>query len=340
MQVEQSQVEDHSKPHWSIYLPKEGLQGENIPSHILWENIQVDHIQISFSLPLKLENVFNAKSFESQNDSVIIKKMELDGYVGLSFKSVKMHEIEIRVSVEYLIYLSDNVVLKETKEITLFRPQLMVNVPTNEISIDPVTDFVKGRAQIKNVGRGTLIMNFSTTKDSQVKLETPREYREFETKFSSDLYEELSNLGREFPSFRSYLDEMRSWDEKDPMMISMDERNQYMEFANRLAGTLASDRKLLQNFVDAYVKAFTKNSKFIEIIRRIIKVYESLVSRDILLTNPFDEVVLTEKKGEIALKILQTDRVFDDYKDFILPKIVLTSSEKVRFPIYKLFEWG
>ena len=337
---EKFQVEDHFKPSCFIYLPNEGLQGENIPSHILWDNMKVESIQVSFRSPLKLKDVFNAECWECHDNNLVVKKVELEGYIGLSFESFKVPDIEVLVPVEFIIRLSDSNVIKRMKEIKLFRPQLKMKIPTKEINIDPKTGFVKGRIGIKNVGRGILIMYISTTEDSSTKLETPQKYKEFAERFLLDLHEELSALGKEFPQFEGLLDEMISWETKDFMKLSPEERDKYIGFVNKLADLLASDKNLLIGFAEAYAKALTRNTELIEAIRKVIKLYESLVSKDILLINPFEEAILTGKKEEIMLKILQTDKVFDTYEDITLPEIELKSSEEIRVPIYRLFEWG
>jgi hypothetical protein len=337
---EKLQTKKLYEPRSLIYLPKEGLQGEDIPSHILWENVKVESVQISFRSPLRFKEIFNAESWETHDNEIIVKKVELDGYVGLSFESSKVSDLEVVVPVNYLINLSDGNMIKETKEIKLFRPQLRLEVQTKAITITPKTGFVKDRIKIKNIGRGTLIMYIFTEEDSPTKLETPLEHREFAEKFLSDLLEELSNLAKKFPQFQSILDDVPKWETKNLLELSDEERDKFAEYINRMANVLASDRDLLQGFVNAYGKALAKNSELIEAVRRVVKLYESLVSKDLLLINPFDEIAVTGKKAEITLKISRTDKVFDLYEDIILPKIELTSSEEVRVPIYKLFEWG
>jgi len=333
------QVEVFSKPRSFIYLPKEGLQGEDIPSHILWEDLKVESIQIYFHTPLKLKDIFNAESWETNDNSIIIKKIEVDGYVGLSFESSKVPDLEVVVPVTYLINLSDGNIIKETRKIKLFRPQLKLQVQTTNVVVNPETGFIKGRIKIKNIGRGTLIIRVSNADNSPTKVETPPEHREFADKFISDLFEELTDLAESFPQFRSILEEMTEWETKDFMTLSEEEREKFAEYVSRMANVLASDKDLLQGFVNAYAKALAKNSELIEAIKRFIKLYESLVSKDLLLTNPFDEITFT-KKAEIILKISQTDKVLDLYDDIILPKITLTSSGEVRVPLYRLFEWG
>ncbi|TET20159.1 hypothetical protein E3J74_04030 [Candidatus Bathyarchaeota archaeon] len=322
-------------------MPIEGLQGEDIPSHILWENVKVDAIQVSFDSPLKLKDVFNAKTWEVKDNNLAIKKIELGGYVGLSFETSKVSAIEVVVPVKYRLFLSNGDVIKETKEIKLFRPELEVKVSERKITIDPETLFVKGRMGVKNIGRGTLIMRISAAESGM--LETPPEHREFAEKFVSDLFEEMSELTEEFPEFQPIYEEMIEWENRDLnlMELTEDERNSVVEYTNKLVKVLGSNKALLQGFAEAYAKAFARNTELIDAVQKFIRVYESLVSKDILLINPFDEILLGEKKEEITLKISQTDKVYDTYDDIALPKIEFTSRGKpVKVPVYRLFDWG
>jgi hypothetical protein len=188
-----------------------------------------------------------------------------------------------------------------------------------------------------------LIMKFSAIEDSTIQLETPPEYREFAERFMSDLSEEMSELAEEFPQFKTVvdeMDEMPEWSETDIIEWSDEEKEEFVEYTKKLATVLASEKDLMQGFIEAYAKALAKNTELIESVRRFIKVWESMVSKDVLLVNPFEEVVLTEEKGNLTLKISQTDKVFDKYDDLTLPKIKLVSSKPVRLPVYRLFDWG
>ena len=339
--INQLQPKYFLKPRVFTYLPEEGLQGEDIPSHMLWDNMKVKSIQISFRPPLKLKNVFNAEAWEVHDTTVTISKPEVEGYIGLAFESSKVSDIEIIVPIEYLITLPNGDTIEEIKAIKLFRPQLKLEVPPKaDMSIDANTYFIKGRIKAKNVGRGALIMRISAAEGSSVKLETPPEHREFAERFNSDLQIEMSKLAEEFPVFKSYWEEELVWDKKEFMELTAEERSKFMEYLNNLARLLASDKKLLQGFIEAYAKALAKNTELIEIVKKVISVYESLVSKDILLLNPLDEAILLDKEGELILEISLTDRVFDDYDNVKLPTIKLTSSQGIRIPLHRLFEWG
>jgi len=324
-----------------IYLPNWGLQGEDIPSHLLWMNAKADRAKISFSAPLKCKQVFNVERFVINDNEVIIEKLELEGYIGLTFETSKIDELQIVVPIEYSVYMSNGDVIKEIKEIKLFKPQLEIEVAKNrEIKIDPKTKFIKGRIKIKNVGRGTSIIRINSTEGSTLEIVTPPEQREYAEKFNTDLFQELDELTHEFPKFKPILKEMIEWNEKDYTEIFSKLGNEFLDYINRLANTLANDKELLEGFVESYLKAATKNSEYIESIRRLVKIFESMVSQDIVLTNPLDELVFHGKNEQIILEIFQTDKVFGEYDEIVLPPISVFCSESISIPIYRLFDWG
>jgi hypothetical protein len=209
-----------------------------------------------------------------------------------------------------------------------------------EINIDPKTGFVKGKIEVKNIGRGLLFIHVTATEDSPVKVETPREYREFAERFEADLLDEFSKLINDFPQYGSLLNEMYEWDRKTSLELTDEEKDKFKEFATRLANTLAKDRAFLDRFLGAYAKALAKNTELIEAVRKVITLYESIVSKDIIVANPLDEVILKGGKGKIVLKISQSDSVLNKYEDIILPEIELRSPHETKFPVYKLFKWG
>ena len=338
MQKQEVQKEDSGPVKVLAYLPREGLQGEDIPSHVLWENAKVKSIKVSFCPPLKFKEVFNAELWKAQDNVITVDKVEVDGYVGLSFGSSKVSELEVVAPVEYLIELADGRIIKEVKEIKLFRPQLDLKVQKKTITIIPKTRYIKDRIKIKNIGRGTLMIYVSTGKDSPSQLEISRANRDFAEKFLSDLLEELSKVAKDFPQFAPFLNDMTKWKTENALDISDEERARITEYSNRMTKLLANDRELLEGFMSAYGRALAKNSEFIEVIRRAINLVKSLLSKDILLINPFDEIAV-KGKADVILKISQTDKVIDHYDEISLPLIELTSSEEVRIPIHRIFEW-
>jgi len=324
------------------YLPSEGLQGEDIPSYVIWEDMNIESICISFRSPLIFKEVYNSNSWEIQEDKLVVKAVELDGYLGLLFESRKVSAIADDVSVEYSFHLSNGEVVKETRVIKVFRPQLEIGELPKKITVNPDTGFVKNRIRVKNTGRGTLIMRISTPEDSPARLETPPEYRDFIERFESDLREEMSILGKKFPQFEPLLEEMLEWDERirDLEKISEEDKKKFIDYMNKFLRILANNREFHQGLLEAFAKALIKNTELVQTIGRFVEFYESLVSKNILLVNPFDQFNLTKDGQEMILKVKQTDRVFDEYEDITLPKIKLEGSKIGKISIHRLFEWG
>ncbi|WNZ29985.1 MAG: hypothetical protein IAX21_03765 [Candidatus Bathyarchaeota archaeon] len=323
-----------------VYLPSEGLQGEDIPSHLLWENTNVKSIEIQYQHPLIFKEIFNAASYEEKDGYLVVDKIEWDGYIGLTFSSKKITELEKTIPVKYILNLPNGQAIEVIKKINLFRPQLEIKVPSKKININSSTGFIKGRIDIRNVGRGTLIIQVATKDDSPTKLLTPPEHREFLQKFEADVLQELSNLTEPFPEFAPILEEMQRWDRMDFLELKEQDKKELVDYMNKMTGVLADNKKLLLGFLNAYAKALAKNSELLEAVRRVVTLYDSLVSKNIFLINPFDEITIEGKKATVKLTISQTDKLFDEYEDIQLETIEIESSGEYKLPVYRLFSWS
>lgn len=190
---------------YSVYLPNEGLQGEDIPSNITWKsNLAVDSIKIDFSKPLKVKEVFNASNYEVREGEIQAKDIEVNGYLGLSFETEKIDKTEADIPVIYTIHTIGGTEFEVKKTVRLFKPKLRVKLPYGHISVEPKSHYVKGRLKIQNIGRGLLLLKIKAAPESQIKIETPREYKEFAEKFNQDLETEFIELSKEFPAFEPF----------------------------------------------------------------------------------------------------------------------------------------
>jgi len=118
------------------------------------------------------------------------------------------------------------------------------------------------------------------------------------------------------------------------------EKEEFKNNITNLATLLASDKDFLQSFVESYARALIKNNQFQDALRKVITIYQSLVTKDILLLNPLDEMLIEQKGSTVRLEILITDNVYDNYKDKILPEIKIEADPNTRVPIYKLVDWS
>jgi len=340
MQKKPKLREEITKTPYIVYLPSEGLQGEDIPSNITWQDLDVDSIKVTFHEPLKLKEIFNASIYDVKENEVIAKDIEVKGYLGMSFETSKIDQIETELPVDYVIHLRNGDQIEEHKNIKLFKPQLRVRLPKNNISIEPKTSYVKNRIGIKNIGRGLLIIRIKVASDSQCKISTPREYQEWVSKFNADVTEELTALSQEFRQLQPFMDYLLSCADKEYLELTDEEKEEFKRKLTGLATLLASDRDLLRGLVESYARTLMKNNQFQDALRKVITVYQSLVTKDILLLNPLDEVLVENKGGTLKLEILITDNVYDNYKDVVLPEIKIEAEPNTRLSIYKLVDWS
>lgn len=329
-------------PITNLYLPREGLQGELIPSFILWEDMDVEVISISYKSPLNLKEVYNSESWNDSDNNLIVKSVEHEGYLGLLFDSHKVSTVIEDINVEYLFQLPNNESISETKSIQLFRPQLSIEKIPKRIVCNTDTMFVRNRIKIKNIGKGTLIIRISTEDDSQIKIVTPPEQQDFVDKFESDFKYEMSLLAVEFPFFQSLNEQFIAWNKRirDFEEISDEEHNELNEFMNNFKEMLANEEEFRRAFIEAFIKIIKLNAEFLESIVRLITFFESIVTKNIILVNPFDQIALEKSDKDLIIKIQQTDNLYEDYEDVTLSSIKIEGSNKGMLPIYRLFEWG
>ncbi|MDH5634795.1 MAG: hypothetical protein OEY30_03100, partial [Candidatus Bathyarchaeota archaeon] len=79
-----------SYPH-SIFMPNRGLQRQEIPVHITWEDPKVKVIKVDLSFPLKIKEAYNIPpEIRSYSGSTVFRKFEVNGYLGLVLSSSRI----------------------------------------------------------------------------------------------------------------------------------------------------------------------------------------------------------------------------------------------------------
>ena len=110
----------------SIFLPDEGLQGEDIPSHIIWKNMNYSDIMINLPPILRLKEIYNVNEDQwvMNQNTLTVKDVEVDGYLGLLFESIRSDEEKEKYGeIDYrFINTEDKIIFQTKKSIRLFRP--------------------------------------------------------------------------------------------------------------------------------------------------------------------------------------------------------------------------
>jgi hypothetical protein len=158
-------------PIKSLFVPSYAIQGEDIPAHILWDSLEYKAIKIQLPEVIKLKEIYNVykEMLDISDKEVIVKGVEMDGYLGMLFSTRKLHSYTVDVAIKFS-FIDDEgkEIIKEQKMINLFRPELeVVKMPEN-IVIDFKRNYVTDRIKLKKKGRGTLIINFNTPIESEL----------------------------------------------------------------------------------------------------------------------------------------------------------------------------
>ena len=81
----------------SVYVPETCLQGDKFPAHVTWDKTERIEVIVNYSAPLKIKHVYNVpkegiKQFK--DNKVIIKKFDVNGYIGFVFNSSIIDQVK------------------------------------------------------------------------------------------------------------------------------------------------------------------------------------------------------------------------------------------------------
>jgi len=324
----------------SFFVPKTALQGEELPVHVIWEEIEFHRIRIDLSSFLELKEVYNVakKNIKKEQQSVIIKKLEVDGYLGMIFQSKQLERVRQDAWL-VLTFLDQNGGMIERRQarIRLFRPNIIVEEIPNVIKVDLEKGFVNNRIKIRNVGDGTAIVRLETTKDSELRRKLPKSIREFRKEFYKDAKRNLSKVQKEYPSY-SLLVEHYIQLLKNPMKGKRYLKDMENVLAPLMEG-LEADEDFGWAFIRALAAAVMKNVHLITIFENFLEYLSSVAASKILIFDPLEVVSVFPETKELALKVLTTDLVGGNYPEINLPKIKIISNQPGEVPIHRLIEW-
>ena len=188
----------------SFFVPKTALQGEDIPVHAIWEAIDHYGIRIDLSSFLQLKEIYNVarRDMKKEQQSLLVKKLEVDGYLGMIFESKQLEKArqDAWLSLTFLDQKGEMIERRQAK-ILLFRPKIVVEEIPDLIKVNIEKGFVHNRIKLHNVGDGTAIVRFRTRKGSELKRRLPKNVREWRKEFYKDAKKNLSRVQKQYPSY-------------------------------------------------------------------------------------------------------------------------------------------
>jgi len=331
-------------PVTSFFVPKEALQGEDVPAHIIWRDLKYETLRIEISGPLRAKEVYNVSrgSWRKEAYGLLIQKPKVEGYVGLIFKSDKLYESTSNATVDFS-FLGENqqLVEKRTARVHLFRPDLVVENVPDTITVDLQRNMVQNRIAIKNQGEGTAIVGFRVPRSSNVKLQVPSFVRQFRSKLYSDVERNLSRVEREHPEFSEIIREYTSL-VKQALHARRRKGRKFLAELKDVTKRLAENFKheeFLWAFMEAVGAAYLSNVQLVTAFDSMLEYLNSFASRRVVLIDPLEVLPVSREAKELSIQIVMTDLLVGKYDPIDIPKVKIIGTSEGEVQLYRLFEW-
>lgn len=323
-------------PIESIFLPDEGLQGEDIPSHIIWKDMNYSDIRLVIPPILRLKEIYNVNEDQwvMNQNTLTVKGVEVDGYLGLLFESIRSDEEKEKYGeIDYRFINTENEIIFQTKKaIRLFRPFIFLEDVPQSIKIAFPNKEMDKKIKLTNSGEGTAIIGIETTEKSEIRETSSKIVEDFMNEFIKDLEKEILRLKEEFPAYSQFLDKLFLYEKEPEWEIE--------EFIEELEQIREKDEDFFYALAQSLAWTIMNNIHFDTIIESFVSYLDSLATNKILIYNPLDVIEVSETPKRIDLKILQKDLLMKEYDPIEIPAIVISANKRDIIELHRLFEWG
>lgn len=323
----------------SIFVPDYALQGQNVPTHVTWESLSVEKVEINFPLSLQLKEVYNTDSYEVSEGGVInIHEVDSKGYLGLLFTSKILKKNKIEDKFVFSFRDSKNQTLHQREhKICLFRPELRVVDIPKRIAVNASRKFVKPRIKVKNIGSGRLILIFATDEKGDLKKETPYDYSNYIEKVKQDLQTGFEKLTESYPEYSDLIERYLNsfgidwWDEES--------FRKFRKLVFQLTATIFRNDRAEQLFTETLGSAILSNVHLLTIPESFILYLASIASKKIFVLHPEEILKVSKEPKYLRLILLHTDVKLNEYPSVSLPPIQIVSDKDCEIEICRLFDW-
>lgn len=327
-------------PVKTIFVPPQAIQGEDVPAYILWDSLDFPMIQVRMPDSVKIKALHNVDEgmFEISGSEVLIKKVAVDGYVGMLFATTKVKECFMNATISFSLYQRNGEKLAEQKKtICLFRPQLEVIKLPDSILVMPERGQVQNKIRLRKAGQGTLIITFATPKESEAQRGIPDGMNEFLANVRKDLEINMNEVKKAFPKFASVIDQyvryvIVGW-------TSYVELDDIKRISTLLGEKANENEEFAYLFFEALAKSIMKNLKFFTLPESLLKYLDSVLPQKVWLLQPWQTIPVSKEPRKLILEILPTDLILDNYELVRLPPIWIEGTSDGSIEIAKLFEW-
>ncbi len=328
----------------SIYLPENSIQGEDIPLYIKWNKTQNVVIKIILPNGLCIKELFNVSDngYIKENNEVIVKQFEVNGYLGAVLAS-QQHLSASNKSKIVVEFNCDNEVYRKEMCIELFRQDLKIKHVPEEVTIefDDRTNkiIINDKIKLKNEGSGTCIVDINEIEGSDIRLIDPENLEDFSKNFWNRFSERLDDIKVKFPNYSELIDKFKEFGTKSSS-IEEQELKKYGAIFDELEDVFELDRLFLKEFVSIMILSYFDNLSIITQIGSFLLFMKSIQAQKVILFKPLRIFDIKNEINNLNIKITVADLVHQSYEPIILKNIKIVSNKECQVPVYMLFEFN
>lgn len=324
------------------FLPGNALQGEEIPTYILWRDIEYDKIEVMISNNFELKDIYNVNdnNYEKIDNKIIINSVEVDGYLGILLGTVRSNELLINSDVKYTFLKDENIVYELICETILFRPELKIKYIPDVINIRKEIIPNDKKINLENIGEGTLMIKFLTTENSEAKLYKPKRMREFISGYTATFNEGIEKMEDKYENYNNFFEDLKyvvntPFDPGDEKILS-----EFKYRTDRMDDTLSLNENLSKEVLRVLVYAFLKNISILTVMERFLDYLRSIARNRVRILNPLDTIKLSKGDNTIELVINNTDLLQSTLNPIRIKPFKINCDKELDLPIYDFFQWS
>lgn len=325
----------------SSFFPKEALQGEDLPAHVIWSDLEYDFIKIELSDSIRFKEGYNVSSdsIEISENLVIIKNVEVDGYLGLVFSSEILSDNSAYREVKLSFLYNNDVIESLCFNVYLFRPDIVIDGIPENILVNIETGVSKEKILVKNLGDGTAIIDIETVGESELQKHYPEFLKRFIEEYIEGVKFGISKLKEDFEDFKDLLDKVEKYLLYPP---KYDEQslNEFKDFMGELEYALEKRNELGDALSEMLVEIIIRNTEFSNFYQLVSEYINSIGKHKILLRDPFNVITLSNKPANLKIQIKCIDLLKQMCVTISPPSIQIYSDKHGEVALFKLFHWG
>jgi hypothetical protein len=328
-------------PIRSGFLPKEALQGQDLPSHVLWSDLRFDSIKIRHSKGLTLKEIYNVpcNCCVFENDEIVVKRVEVDGYLGIVLSTRILAKKAIDVSVEYDFVLNNQVLEKLVFQAHLFRPDVVIGDTPLEIRVTGSSNETLPKILISNLGEGTAIIDIDTVPGSDLQKHYPEFVERFMREYRTDIHFSITRLKKHFKEYGTLLSTLEKY-LVEPPDFTEEMLRDFENFMNELTSVLSQKHEFAEAVIEALAQAVLRNSEFANFYKFVSEYFNSIGNEKMLIRDPFGFISLSKEPATLKLRLQCIDLLNQICTPMLLPPIVISGDQKGEISLLKLFQWG